>query len=188
MHSSRRFNARLFLVGLTLSFGGCAYFSAEPILPGSYTSGVPIPQVKPLLVVGSTVDVILVPNTNKQYAVRFGAFLAKHDLTLSFQNGMLQHIDSKQDSTDVPKAFFSALSEAAQSGHNLLGGAFAGHASGGGGRLQIYDIVFDEEGNLVGLRPLIKKRDLIAVPNTIGINVPPPPPQNGGTPNPPPPR
>jgi hypothetical protein len=179
MHRSNRYNIMLSLTALTLSLGGCAYFSAEPILPGSYTSGVPIPQVKPLLVVGSTVQVILVPNTNKQYALRFGAFLAKHDLTIDLQQGMLQSIVSNQDSTAVPVAFFAALGQAAAAGHNL-GAAFAGQASGGGGRLQIYDIIFDDQGNFVELRPLIRKRDLIIVPNGMTINVP----QPGQTPAP----
>ena len=187
MRSSNPGGVVVLLIGMTLFLGGCAYVSADPIEPGSVTSGIPIPQVKPLLVVGATVQVILVPNTNKQYAMRFGSFLAKHDLTIDLQQGMLQSIVSNQDSTAVPVAFFAALGQAAASGHNLLGGAFAAQASGGGGRLQIYDIIFDDDGNLVGLRPLIRKQDLIAVPAAIGITVPQPQTVGvgNGSPNPP---
>jgi hypothetical protein len=172
------------LVGMTTFLGGCAFVEAVPIQPGSNTTGIPIPQVKPLLVVGSSVQVIMVPNTNKQYALRFGSFLAKHDLTVDLTQGMLQSIVSNQDSTAVPVAFLAALGQAAAAGHNLLGGAFAAQASTGGGRLQIYDIVFDDDGNLVGLKPLIRKQDLIVVPNGIQVSVPQPQTVNNNTPAP----
>ena len=130
--------------------------------------------MKPLLVVaGSQVSVVLVPNPNKQYALQFGAFLAKHDLKVDLQQGMLADITSNQDSTAVPVAFLGALQQAAVAGRSL-GSAFADTVNGSGGRLQIYDIIFDYEGNVVGLRPLVRDRDLIRVPAGMTVNVPAP--------------
>jgi len=151
------------------SLFACAYVDAVPVSPNSDAPGIRIPMVKPLLVVGPQVGVLLVPNPNKQLALRFGAFLAKNELTLDFQQGMLQSLDSHQDSTPVPVALLAALGQAAAAGHNLLGAAFAAQTGGGAAELQIYDIVFDDAGNLVGLKTLITP-----VPVTSSFNVPQP--------------
>ena len=58
----------------------------------------------------------------------------------------------------MPVAFLSALGQAAAAGHNLLGAAFAAQAGGGAAQLQIYDIMFDDAGNLTGLKPLMPSR------------------------------
>src|SRR5262249_15050307 len=144
----------------------CAWVDAVPVSPNSDTPGIRIPAVKPLLVVGAQVGVLLVPNPNKQLALRFGTFLAKNELTVDFQQGMLQSLNSKEDSTPVPVALLAALGQAAAAGHNLLGAAFAAQAGGGAAQLQIYDIVFDDAGNLVELKPLITP-----VPVTGNVNI-----------------
>jgi hypothetical protein len=160
-------------LGSALSTAGCAYVTAVPAPVGANVSGIRVPDVKPLIVVGgSEISVLLVPNPNKQYALQFGAFLAKHDLSANFQQGMLASLTSNEDSTAVPVAFLGVLQQALQSGRSL-GSAFSGTASGDGGRLQIYDVVFDDEGSLVGLKPLIRDRDLIRVPAGLKITFPP---------------
>ena len=165
------------------SLAACAYVDTVPVGPNSDVPGIRIPAIKPLLVVGSQVGVLLVPNPNRQLALRFWTFLAKNELTVDFQHGMLQSLNSKQDTTPVPVAFLSALGQAAAGGHNLLGAAFAAQTGGGAAELQIYDIVFDDAGNLVGLRPLITP-----VPVTSSLNMPQPQPGAGSAnpPNPPP--
>jgi hypothetical protein len=75
-------------------------------------------------------------------------------------------------------AFLGALGEAA-AGRNVLGAAFAAQAQGGAAQLQIYDILFDEAGNLVGLKPLIAP-----VPVQSNLLVPEPP-ASGPSANPP---
>ena len=134
------------------SLAACAYVDAVPVGPNSDVPGIRIPAIKPLLVVGSQVGVLLVPNPNRQLALRFWTFLAKNELTADFQQGMLQSLNSKQDTTPVPVAFLSALGQAAAAGHNLLGAAFAAQSGGGAAQLQIYDIIFDDAGNLTGLK------------------------------------
>lgn len=58
---------------------GCAYVTAEPAPPGSDVRGIRVPTVKPLLVVtGAQVELMTIPNPNREYALRFGSFLAKH--------------------------------------------------------------------------------------------------------------
>jgi hypothetical protein len=180
-------NLRQCFLSSLVVLSACTGVNAVPVGPTSEVSGLRIPSVKPLLVVGAQVQVILVPNFNRAYALQFWAFLAKHDLEAQFQNGMLSSITSNQDSTAVPVAFLAALGQAAQAAKTSLLGAFAGQATGGANVFQIYDIVFDDNGNLVKLIPLISSRDLIPVQSPITLNIPQPPAGGGGqgtTPNP----
>lgn len=155
-------------IGATLtvaaSLGGCAYVTAIPVQPGSSESGIRIYDVKPLLVIApSNVSVVIVPNYNRAYALRFGSFLAKHDFTADLQNGMIAHLESKQDTTAVPIAILNLITEAAKAAGSL-GKAFAADAQTSGGRLQVFDIIFDTSGNLVELKPLISASSLIDIP------------------------
>ncbi len=140
---------------------GCAYVTAQPVKPGDKINGIRIYDVKPLLVVtGETVKVELVPNYNKAYALRFGAFLAKNDFQAQMTNGVLTSVHANMDTTaiiDVIKALVDKIPEG-------FSGQGAAAATGGlKDRFQVYDIVFDDDGNLVGLRPLVIEQNLLKV-------------------------
>jgi hypothetical protein len=140
---------------------GCAYVTAQPVKPGDKINGIRIYDVKPLLVVsGETVKLELVPNYNRAYALRFGAFLAKNQFKANMTNGVLTSVDANMDTTalvDVIKALVDKIPE---------GFSGTGPAAATGGikdRFQVYEIVFDDDGNLTGLRPLIIEQNLLRV-------------------------
>ena len=82
------------------SAAGCAYVTAQPVKPGDRINGIRIYDVKPLLVVsGDNVDAPDVPNYNRAYALRFGAFLAKNDFQAEIGNGLLTSVHANMDST-----------------------------------------------------------------------------------------
>lgn len=143
----------------------CANVSAIPVEPGSKVQGIRIYDVKPLLVVtGTSVTLLMVPNYNRAYAVQFSTFLAKHDFEADFSNGFMTKIHSNQDTTAVATALINVVQEAIKTG-NPIGDAFSGKTAGGAEeRFGVYDIVFDNHGNLIGLRPLLDKATLIKVP------------------------
>ena len=140
---------------------GCAYVTAQPVKPGDKINGIRIYDVKPLLVIsGENVTLQFVPNYNRAYALRFGAFLAKNDFQAAVSNGILTSVHANMDST----AFIELLKVLAQKvpeGFSGQGGA----ATPGGikDRFQVYDIVFDDAGNLVGLKPLLIEQNLLKV-------------------------
>ena len=171
----------LFAVSLLLS--NCAYVTAVPAPPGSNVEGIRIYDVKPILIVTETSTTVnLVPNYNRAYALKFGAFLAKSNTEFDWEGGFIKKITADQDST----AFVDLLKEAVkQFGPALTGAAHATHEGGGAtSRFGVYDFVFDDEGNLTGLRPLLQERDLGRRPPkpTVAVGVPPPPSGNPGTP------
>ncbi|MET2827401.1 hypothetical protein [Mesorhizobium shangrilense] len=168
----------IFFFAFCAALSGCAYVSATPVRPGQIIDGIPIPTVKPLLVIsGTQVSVLLVPNPNKTYALRFGSFLAKHDFKLDMQSGMIASLTSNQDSTEVAIALVQTIQKAVETGHSL-GSAFGGTTpTSDSGRVQVYDIVFDESGNLIGLKPLAFQSDLMKVPASQAAGV-------GATPKP----
>ena len=140
---------------------GCAYVTAQPVKPGDKINGIRIYDVKPLLVVtGETVTVAIVPNYNRAYALRFGAFLAKNQFKANMTNGVLSSVDANMDTTaiiDLIKALVDKIP---------VGFSGQGAAAATGGikdRFQVYDIVFDDDGNLVGLRPLLIEQNLLKV-------------------------
>ena len=152
----------LMLLAAGLS-AGCAYVTAVPRKPGERINGIPIYDVKPLLIVtGDNVKVEMVPNYNRPYALRFGAFLAKNDFDATFQNGFLTHVKSDMDSTkfiEVLTALIGKLPDV-----KGLSETNPGPSAGGiKDRFQVYDIVFDDDGNLVGLRPLLDEPNLLRV-------------------------
>ena len=152
----------LMLLAAGLS-AGCAYVTAVPRKPGERINGIPIYDVKPLLIVsGDNVTIEMVPNYNRPYALRFGAFLAKNNFDASLQNGIVTHVKADLDSTkfiEVLTALIGKLPDA----KGFSGPAGGPSAGGIKDRFQVYDIVFDDEGNLVGLRPLLDEPNLLRV-------------------------
>ena len=144
---------RIFCVVITcICAQACAYTDVVPIAPDDHqTRGFRHYDVKPLLVLTKDgYQVALVPNFNKAYAVQFGAFLSKNDVTFEWApNGTLSKFGSKLDSTAV----IDLLKVAAQP---LIGNARARDAAAGGGagKPVVYEFVFDKQGNLQGLRRL----------------------------------
>ncbi|MEL6244133.1 MAG: hypothetical protein AAFQ85_02150 [Pseudomonadota bacterium] len=142
---------------------------------------------KPILIVaGANVTVETVPNLDKAYAVRFGTFLAKHDLILDIEKGALAQLTSNQDSTALPIALVNLVTEAVKSG-NPLGDVFSGSVApqGQGVDFGVFDIVFDGEGNIEKLVPLLDADRLMSVSSgtASGGGAPSGPP--GGTSTPP---
>lgn len=153
-----RLHLLLALLTPLIALSGCAYVTAVPAPPGSEVEGIRVPGFKPLLVVtGGQVQLLTVPNPNREYALRFGSFLAEHKFEAEFSNGFINKVSSDQDSTAVAIQLLTSLTEAAKAGVGLFDGFSDRAGSGAATDLQIYDIVFDEEGNLVELRPLITK-------------------------------
>ena len=140
---------------------GCAYVTAQPVKPGDRINGIRVYDVKPLLVVtGESVKVEMIPNYNRAYALRFGAFLAKNHFQANMTSGVLSSVNADMDTT----AIIDLLKTLAQK----IPEGFSGQASPGakGGlkdRFQVYEIVFDDDGNLVGLRPLVVEQQLLKV-------------------------
>lgn len=149
-----RLRAAAVLAAVLAGLGsGCAYVTAQPVKPGDRINGIRIYDVKPLLVVsGENVTIQIVPNYNRAYALRFGAFLAKNDCQAAMSNGLLTSVHANMDST----AFIELLKVLAQKIPEGFSGQGTPATPGGvTNRFQVYDIVFDDDGNLVGLRPLL---------------------------------
>ncbi|MDP2803960.1 MAG: hypothetical protein Q8O26_18970 [Phreatobacter sp.] len=154
------------ILASTMVLGACARVTAVPAPPGSDVHGIRVYEQKPLLVVsGQQVSVTFVPNTNRAYALQFSSFLAKHDLTAAFTpSGAMSSLTSNQDTTAVAVALVNLVQKAVEVGRPI-GGAFSGTSAPTlNERLQVYEFVFDDGGNLIQLRPLINQNDLIRLP------------------------
>jgi hypothetical protein len=168
----------------------CAYSTAIPVhYSNTTTPGFRVYDLKPILIVnGQQITVDFIPNFNKAYAMQFGAFIAKNDFTVEMSKGYITKLDGKLDST----AIVPLLQELVKTlGPALTGKGMSGGAEGGvQDRFQVYEFVFDDDGNLVGLRPLINPRELLHVRTsrlTGGSNptvVQQPSTGGGGTPSP----
>jgi len=157
-----RFCATIVLLLSCNIFAGCAYVTAVPVSPHSQVEGIRIYEAKPILIVtGETATVQVIPNYNRAYALRFGAFLAKHNFSADFNNAMLVKLTSDQDTTKI----IDLLGKVAE---RLLPGTGTSSNTNGGapGRFGVYDFVFDDAGNLVALRPLLDARTLSRVPQS----------------------
>jgi hypothetical protein len=153
-------------VCITLALAGCAGVTAVPAPPGSPVQGIRIYEQKPLLIVsGLQISVVFVPNTSRAYALQFYSFLAKHDLTANFTpSGSLSILTSNQDTTAVAVALVNLVNKAVEKGTSI-GTAFSGTSAPTlNERVQIYDFVFDDNGELSQLRPLINQKDLLRMP------------------------
>lgn len=142
---------------------GCAYVTAVPVTPGSKVSGIRIYDVKPILIItGNTAKIEIIPNYNRAYALQFGAFLAKNHFQAAITNGIPTNLNANMDSTD----FLKFLGELVKNFAPAMTASGAGAPTSAGGiqdRFQVFDIVFDDKGNLVGLRPLVIQSDLLKV-------------------------
>lgn len=154
--------AMLICAGAAMSaISGCAYVTAQPVKPGDKVNGIRYYDVKPLLVVsGQNVTVQYVPNYSRGYALRFGAFLAKNDFEANVGNGVLTSVKANMDTT--------ALVDLLKTVADKIPVGFSGPpapATPGGvvNRFQVYDLVFDDAGNLTGLKPLVKKETLLTL-------------------------
>lgn len=151
--------AVLALVTLTgLAPAGCAYVTAVPVKPGDRISGLRVYDVKPLLVVsGQNTEIKIVPNYNRAYAMQFGAFLAKNEFKMTLKDGIVSQLDANLDSTEFITLLAKIVDKVPVPGQGLSDQRTAGGVQD---RFQVYDIVFDDHGNLVGLKPLIFTDDL----------------------------
>ncbi len=145
-----------------LFLAACAWTTSKLLLPGEEPRGFVYYECKPLLVVsGSTVSVSYVKNPSKRYSVQFGAFLAKNDVLINFDKDCgITSVKSTMDTTDVLK-LIQALAEkalpAASGQKNTVGETNQT-------MVQVFDVIFDDEGNIVSLRPLVKPGTLTRVP------------------------
>lgn len=158
-------------LGAAALAGGCAWVTAQPVKPGDRINGIRIYDVKPLLVVtGEAVRLEYVPNYNRAYALRFGAFLAKNDFEASIGNGILSKVTANMDSTEFIKVLTALIEKLPVPGEGFSGPEAPDTKGGLKNRFQVYDIVFDDEGNLIELRPLLSPHNpqLVAVETTQG--------------------
>jgi len=160
---------RMFLILLYSFFAcqllaACAYTTAGPVIEGD-ERGFVYPTCYPFLVVsGAKADLVMVPNPNKQRAIRFGAFLAKNDIDITFEQCGPSNIKTKLDSTDTIIALFTTLQEAAKAGTSL-GNLFGAKEAGGnpGHSFQVFEFVFDHDGTFNSLKPLVRPGDFVRV-------------------------
>jgi hypothetical protein len=147
---------------LIMSLGGCTTFESHRALgPNATIEGLRIPDQKPLLVVSNgVVSTIMVPNADRASAINFRTFLAKNDVTMKFSNGVLTELTNNQDSTAALQTITEAIKNV-----DKIAAAFSAKDQGG---FQVYDIVFDGNGNISRLQPLVHAADLIAVPQANG--------------------
>jgi len=176
------------VVGLALGLAACATATAIPVDYNSTVPGFRVYDVKPILIVnGQSVTVELIPNYNKAYAMQFTAFLAKNDFTVEIEKGFIKKLDGKLDSTKFIELLQDVVKNFPQ-----VAKAMSGTTDGGvQDRFQVYEFVFGDDGSLVGLRPLIDRRDLLNVrttrlqiSNTPAPVVPQPSPGGGDRPTP----
>lgn len=183
---------RIFQTAIVLAFvlTGCAYVTAVPVKPGDPDPGIRIYDVKPLLVVANTqVSVIMVPNYNRGYAVKFGAFLAKHDFEIDMANGVVSKVTSNQDATALPTELVKVLEEGAKTGKLFAESVTPPAAEQVNGKekanFQIFEIEFDSSGAITGLKPLLPSESVLIkmpVANQATRDGPPPepPPASNG--------
>lgn len=140
--SSQQFLSTAFgSLAVACLLGGCANLTAVPTLGQTHINGLRVYSPKTLVVVnGSGVTSIVVPDCSKEYALQFSSFLAKNDVTIDLTNGMVTKIENKQDTTAFPIKLVDAVVEAAKAGKSL-GTAFSVKAEGGvSDRLGVFEL------------------------------------------------
>ena len=148
------FRRALVVIAVIASMSGCAWVSVKPIAgTDTKTKGFRYYDVKPLLVVTVTnAEIVYVPNYSKAYAVRFGAFLAKHDMKLTITDGaFFKEVDSKQDPAEFLKGLVSLGQEAIKAASSA---AKAASGPTGGKLVAIYEFEFSTDGSITGMKPL----------------------------------
>ena len=135
---------------LSLLLTGCAMTTAIPVDPNDrFTWGFRVYDSKPLLLITKgAYKLVFVPNYSKAYAVRFDAFLAKNKSKVQVDNSMITGtIDVDLDSTAAIALLQDLAKQFAPQGK-------ATTVEDTAELVAIYDFVFDENGNLQGLRKL----------------------------------
>jgi hypothetical protein len=147
-----------FTVGILVVLSGCAYTTAKPVpFADRDTKGFRVYEPKPLLLVtDKTTQVVFVPNFDRGYAVRFGAFLSKNDITLKTTEGALTEVTSHIDTTAALTLLQTLGQTALQQVDKLkaLGASVDGKIPGMEG---VYDFEFDVAGRFTGLKRLMPK-------------------------------
>ena len=150
------------LVATMTLTAGCAWTTARPIDPNNtdFFGGFVYYECKPLVAVtGSQISIVYVKNPNKAYAVRFGAFLAKNDVKLTFDRDCgAPKVESNLDTTAVLQLLQSALDKVAPDLKPVAGTASSGSVA------QLYEVIFDDHGDIVKLKPLLSSRTLVPIP------------------------
>jgi len=141
-----------------LAISGCAATTAVPITADNPNpKGFRVYGAKPIAVVtGSSVKIDYIPNYSEAYAVRMESFFAKNETTLTINaNGTLATVESNLDSAE-------ALGKLLDFAETVLEKTIRGGAAASGeiktdssGALRIYDFVYDERGELIGMRSLL---------------------------------
>jgi hypothetical protein len=147
----------------SLCVSGCAYVGAIPAPYGSKVSGIRVYDPKPILIVnGASVTIGIVPNYSRGYALQLGAFLAKNHAKITIDKGLVTAIDAEMDSTEFI-SFLKELLKKVPDAKALSGKSESTTEGGIENRFQVFDFVFDNDGNLVSLRPLVAQSDLLTV-------------------------
>lgn len=157
-----------------LLLSGCATFTAVPTANRPETKGLRVYSPKTLVIVnGSGVSSIVVPDCSKEYALQFSSFLAVNEVTVELENGMVSKVENKQDTTAVPIKLIDAVVEAAKAGKSL-GTAFSTKADGGAtDRFGVYELSC-VDGKLVSTQS-INETSLLQVKTSIPAGVIPQP-------------
>ena len=131
----------------------CSYVTGVPVEPGEKVRGIPFYGEKPILLVsasGTTIEYI--PNPSKEYALQFGAFLAKNKSKFTRNsNGTLGNIELDLDSSEAVEPL-TKLATAALDKIKTASGELSVDVSNKD--VLIYDLIFDDEGNIIELRAL----------------------------------
>ncbi|RYE88628.1 MAG: hypothetical protein EOP19_00770 [Hyphomicrobiales bacterium] len=154
----------------TLALAGCASVNFRPVDKYDMkTQGLRIPERKPLVVLmGNTVSIQWVCNTDRQQAMRFSSFLAKHHLIIDFDTcGGIETLNSEQDSTAIPLKLLEYINEVAQ---QFLPGTGTSTETGNSGKLafQIFDVRFDYDGG-IDLVPLVNPGEVLRIDTGTGL-------------------
>ncbi len=140
---------RVYTILALFFLSGCATNVIVPVDPNDrVTQGLRICESKPLLLATSSgVQIILVPNHSRTYAVQFVSFLAKNETTLELDQGcIVKKADVKLDTTAVIELLKQALDKLAP--NPVQATTIASKAPTD---FAIYEFIFDDFGNLVSL-------------------------------------
>jgi hypothetical protein len=139
----------------------CAYTDVVPVHPeDKSTWGVRVYDVKPLLLVTpAETKIIFVPNYDRAYAVRFGAFLAKNDFKIMVENGALKQLDSNLDSTGIIELLKTVAEKALPALLKTTGGEAQSPPP-----VALFEFIFDGQGNIAEVRRLALPGRLPAAP------------------------
>lgn len=120
-----RISRRCLTLVSAMALCGCANFTAVSSTNRPDIQGVRVYAPKTILVVnGTEVKSVIVPDCTREYALQFNSILAKHDVSIELADGMLKKVDSKQDTTALPLKLVDAVIDATKAGKSL-GTAFS---------------------------------------------------------------